>query len=244
MNLLAQIKARITKKIQRHLRKLILDDYGLTTALMLRIQRDLKVYNDGERQASLDISGIEKSHLSRYRFAHSLLQTYLDANAMVLDGACGCGYGSYMLSESFTVAGIDVDPEAVSYAKSFYSNPRIEYTVDKLQDATYPGIQAIVSFETLEHIEEPSKLVEHFYNELPPGGHLIISTPNEAVRPFSKSETPFHVRHYTSAQLTDLLESAGFHIVQHYSQKGEAIEALTDDGGAVLIFHASRLQKA
>lgn len=82
----------------------------------------------------------------------------------------------------------DIDSGPIDYAKQHYSNENTTFTCDdahnlSLQDAR---VDAVVSFETIEHIYFYSELLSTFFELLKPGGILIYSTPNEDVMPFSK----------------------------------------------------------
>ena len=52
-------------------------------------------------------------HVQRYKFADKILPN----NIKILDLACGVGYGSNLLSRNRFVTGIDIDKDAIEYAK-------------------------------------------------------------------------------------------------------------------------------
>lgn len=93
-------------------------------------------------------------HLQRYHFFASLAK-----NKVVLDAACGAGYGSNILAESGAqkVYGIDIDKEMILKNKQRYPNPKITFIslpceeIDKLPEK----FDVIVSFETVEHLANP-----------------------------------------------------------------------------------------
>jgi len=61
-----------------------------------------------------------KYHLQRYRFAADHLNS-AGIRGIVLDAACGTGYGSKILLETCgAYIGIDVSSEASEYARKFY----------------------------------------------------------------------------------------------------------------------------
>ena len=63
-------------------------------------------------------------HLDRYRFAVNNLLP-----GTVLDMACGVG-GSHLLAESpitTKVTGVDLDLDAIEYARGRYSHPKLEF---------------------------------------------------------------------------------------------------------------------
>jgi 2-polyprenyl-3-methyl-5-hydroxy-6-metoxy-1,4-benzoquinol methylase len=155
-------------------------------------------------------------HVARYNLAMMYCQ-----NARVLDAACGSGYGTRILSMvAKEVVGWDSDKEAVDYALShFGAENSAFYTVDlqrkikkNLVGVTSP-FDAVVSLETLEHLEKPEKAVELFEDLLRPNGFIIASVPlNEF-----KGQNEHHLHTYTLQSARDLF--LGFNpideLVQH-----------------------------
>lgn len=127
-------------------------------------------------------------HLARYRFAakHTV-------SLRVADIACGTGYGSAFLKTSgnaLEVCGIDIDPEAIAYAQVRHGGAGLSFFC---ADGTKTGLDshsfdAVTSFETLEHLENPEALLSEFRRILKPEGILIISVPNA----WSLEDAPYH----------------------------------------------------
>ena len=117
-------------------------------------------------------------HLARYNFAQRFV-----AEKQVADIACGTGYGCSLLAAGGAdrVFGIDICPEAIQYAESKHAADAIDY---RCCSGTDTGIQdesvdLVVSFETIEHVEDNLKLLAEFNRILRKGGRLICSTPNQ-----------------------------------------------------------------
>ena len=97
---------------------------------------------DRTRQWGISLDEIRRDHVERYRFAASKLP-----KGLVLDVACGCGYGSKLLHDAgFEVIGIDISEEAIEYAKTHHNGPH--FVQGDATDA-YGPFDAVVSFETL-----------------------------------------------------------------------------------------------
>ena len=172
---------------------------------------------------------IRADHVKRYRFAASRIQK----GASVLDIACGCGYGSRILHDArLKTTGIDISSEAIEYAIHNYNGP--SYLQAKAEDLGDLSFDAVVSFETLEHLKEPEKLLAKIKTEL-----LIASVPNEEKYPFwaerfAGDEYP-HQRHYTPPQLHELLENAGYSILEWFTQKDRKGDIVPGMDGIFLI---------
>jgi 2-polyprenyl-3-methyl-5-hydroxy-6-metoxy-1,4-benzoquinol methylase len=100
----------------------------------------------------------------------------------VLDAACGIGYGSAIIASAGakSVTGIDVAPEAISYAQKHYARSNVGFiqtSAEKLRelDKTF---DLVVSFETIEHLKDPAAFLREVRGVLRPGGRFICSTPN------------------------------------------------------------------
>ena len=94
-------------------------------------------------------------HLFRYRWASPLV------HGIVVDAACGIGYGSKIILDNHSVekyVGIDISDEAIEKANFQYkTDPRCSFQRGDIYelDIQDQSIDALVSFETLEHIERP-----------------------------------------------------------------------------------------
>ncbi|BDI14444.1 hypothetical protein ANSO36C_02460 [Nostoc cf. commune SO-36] len=76
-------------------------------------------------------------------------------------------------------------------------------------------VDAIVSFETLEHLINPAFVIEEFSQILKPGGFLICSVPNVLYEPRDVAGLPSNTCHkhfFSYKSLSNLLEKNGFQI--------------------------------
>lgn len=202
--------------------------YRLTSRLVRRFNR--KAANVGERQASPWLCGIRPDHRGRYQLA----ARFVPPGAAVLDLACGVGYGSYILatrSSCREIVSVDLGEEAIAYARRHYAHPKITFVHgDAFAVPLEPGrFDAVVSFETVEHVEEDRRLLARFHEALRPGGLLVLSTPNELRMPYSPEGYRHHRRHYRPEELKALLEETGFRIREVFSQS-EQLSSATAPG--------------
>ena len=128
----------------------------------------------------------------------------------VVDMACGEGYGSHVLARhAARVTGVDANPEAHEHARLKYTRPGVRFERDLVERFSEP-CDAVVFLQTIEHVEDPVAILEHFRSMLRPGGAAYVSTPNLltlAPEGAEKSDNPWHVREYRAEEFRDLCSS-------------------------------------
>ena len=147
----------------------------------------------GERFTPECVREIWYEHFHRYVFACEQVD-----GLKVLDAACGEGYGSALLAtRAASVTGVDVSPQAIEHAQSRYSGDSLEYRVADCLDLPFDDdtFDCVVSFETLEHLEDHDRLLSEFRRVLKNNGFLLISSPDKAIYTDRlKNENEFHLR--------------------------------------------------
>jgi 2-polyprenyl-3-methyl-5-hydroxy-6-metoxy-1,4-benzoquinol methylase len=132
------------------------------------------------------------------------------ANKRVVDMACGEGYGSDVLAAgAANVVGVDANPEAHEHARLRYVRPNLRYERDLVESFSEP-CDAVVFLQTIEHVQDPGAILEHFKSMLGLGGAVYVSTPNLltlAPPGAEKSDNPWHVREYRAAEFRALCEA-------------------------------------
>lgn len=152
---------------------------------------------------------------ARYEFAAKLVKKGMK----VLDVGCGTGYGSAILADGAHVFGIDNDHEAIKFARKKFgakANFQLgEATKLKFRNKEF---DLVCAFEVIEHLKDPDKFLEEAKRVLQGGGKLILSTPNQASHSPDKLSSPYHVREYNFAQLSQIL-NRHFPAVEIFGQK-------------------------
>jgi SAM-dependent methyltransferase len=144
---------------------------------------------------------------------HLVVYEWIAAQAggrRVIDMACGEGYGSDLIAAAgaASVVGVDANPEAHEHARLRYARPNLRFARDLVESFSEP-CDAIVFLQTIEHVQDPGSILEHFKSMLSPGGIAFVSTPNLltlAPPGADKSDNPWHVKEYRTAEFRDLCE--------------------------------------
>ena len=141
-------------------------------------------------------------HAARYVYALPYVE-----NKVVLDIACGTGYGVGMLrTKAKFVTGVDIDAEAAREARNECGdNAAILLGNGLALPFDDMSFDVITSFETLEHLHEREQFLSELCRVLRARGTLMLSTPNaNYTKPVNgKPENPFHIHEYTPDELRD-----------------------------------------
>jgi 2-polyprenyl-3-methyl-5-hydroxy-6-metoxy-1,4-benzoquinol methylase len=172
------------------------------------------------------------NHIQRYKFAAQILAG--DSTGKVLDAACGVGYGAHFLATRGVaqVVAVDNNSDALESARKDFSDPSIQFVQDDCHTLAavkrHAPFDAIVSFETLEHLPRPDDFLRACHDCLDDPGLLIISTPNASVYA-GEAKWQFHEKEYTAPQFESLLVAAGFCDVTLFGQRRTPIGRLRED---------------
>jgi SAM-dependent methyltransferase len=170
----------------------------------------------GERASLFPGSPQWGEHRSRYHYAAPFT-----AGKLVLDVACGTGFGAAILRSGGAggVIGFDLSWDALAQCRAGDGMLfcRGDGTKLPIRDESF---DAATSFETVEHIPDYAGFVRELHRVLRPGGVLVLSTPNALhTQPVDGvPRNPFHVREFTPAELRELLLES-FDRVRIYGQR-------------------------
>lgn len=162
-------------------------------------------------------------HWHRYLYAGRFV-----AGKVVLDIACGEGYGSSLLSGSGAtrVTGVDIDPAAVDHALKTYPADNLQFITGSVAAIPVASgtIDVLISFETIEHVDagRQALFLREIKRVLKPNGLLIISTPDKhTYSDLPGYENHFHVKEFYIDEFKTFLEDA----FSHVSLMGQKIES-------------------
>lgn len=181
----------------------------------------------GERLVT-DLTGpIESEHLHRYFLARELCR-----GKSVLDVASGEGYGSALLAQTAAdVVGVELDPAAVQHAAQAYGMPTLTYRQGNATQLPLAAqsVDVVVSFETLEHLEQQELFWAEIRRVLRPGGLVVISTPDvDVYSAENSSPNPYHANELTANDFYAEISRVFAH-VNVYRQRVVAGSALFPD---------------
>lgn len=124
------------------------------------------------------------------------------AGKHVLDCPCGVGWGSSLLVSAKTVTGVDICPEAIAFANTYYSSERIEFmAADMARLNLSRTFDLVVFLEGLEHVEKDAgrECLKAFQAHLAPEGRLFFSVPIKESGPV---RNPYHCSFYSYEEVS------------------------------------------
>lgn len=164
--------------------------------------------------------------MARWQRAEHLLS--LPAGSRILDLGCAFGHGTARLARRYHVEGID--PSSAYIARARRRHPNIHFQIGQAQALPYAdaSFDAVVMLDVLEHLPSGTecRALAEVSRVLRPGGLCVLSTPNRGLlarldslniylslrggdadlaRVYALNGNPPRHRHYSAAQLRDLL---------------------------------------
>jgi len=147
--------------------------------------------HEGDERFALDIA--------RHRAAYEVAKRQAK-RGRVLDLGCGSGYGTALLAGAETqVVGIDrVPPDRASRRRGG------SFLLGDLHaiPLAAESFDLVVSFQVIEHLEDPTFYVDALAELLCPEGLALVTTPNVRT---SDDVNPYHVREYAADELAACL---------------------------------------
>ncbi|MDA8491737.1 class I SAM-dependent methyltransferase [Kluyvera sp. Awk 3] len=151
---------------------------------------------------------LEEATIHCARYANVL---HLVKDKVVLDIACGEGYGSALLKKAGAkrVVAIDISKDSIDRAKHLFSEFDVEYLAgDANTVAEICGKEVfdiVISIETIEHIDTPEIFLTSIKSSAKKDAVFYISCPNDHwYYPTSDDSNPYHVRKYNFQEFTNL----------------------------------------
>jgi ubiquinone/menaquinone biosynthesis C-methylase UbiE len=191
-----------------------------------------------ERTTWEDLQALSPSSMEH---THRYLCAKVLARGRVLDLACGIGYGAKISLDNPAVTnyvGVDVAKDTIAEAQRT-APARARFITCSALDLPFDhaAFDAIVSLETLEHLDDPARAASEFRRVLKPHGVLVGSVPTALFEDFCTGQygkNQDHLQKVGAPELKQLLVAA---FPQLFVARVGIAVALFDETGREGPFH-------
>lgn len=175
-----------------------------------------KKNSEQARFVTMGYQEFDKEFYRNLHLRYLIAAGFVSKKDIVIDAACGCGYGSSILSErAKEVIAFDNDAEAILFAKKYHSLPNIKYRNFDIERINIPQCDIFVSISTIEHLENIEKFIGRIKKAT--RKYIIISL---TVIP-RKHIDSYHKRDFTPDDIINLVEDKNWKLFSDLRQKEE-----------------------
>jgi 2-polyprenyl-3-methyl-5-hydroxy-6-metoxy-1,4-benzoquinol methylase len=159
------------------------------------------------------------AELRRIRGAYLRTMAHLQgvSAARVLEVGSAKGYMLALLSHlGWRVTGVELAETAAAYSRGTFGVEVFHGTLESFRREQMRTFDVVLAQDVIEHVPDPASFLEAARDSLPPGGQLVIDTPNVGGRNVGivgerwRGFNPFHIYLYDRSTLTSALHRAGF----------------------------------
>jgi len=184
--------------------------------------------NDGDPAEGFDtkmftkLYALEANHFwfrVRSRIILWALKKYLPQNGAFLEIGCGTGIVMKTIESEcpgLSTAGSEFQMKGLELAAERLSRSRL-WQMDARRIPFASEFDVIGAFDVLEHIKEDKVVLQQMHRALRQGGGIILTVPQHKFLWSAADEHAHHERRYTTRELKEKVEEAGFEIVRKTS---------------------------
>jgi SAM-dependent methyltransferase len=129
----------------------------------------------------------------------------------MLDAGCGTGQMLKMLQHHGNAVGLDLSPEAITFASSREARNLVLGTVTNPPFAQ-GSFDVALALDVIEHVDDDTAILQGLRALVRPGGALIVTVPAFQFLWSDHDRINLHRRRYRAAELRERLEASGFEI--------------------------------
>lgn len=189
-------------------------------------KKGINEYRDGRiyyNKYDIKEKNISKGVFERYNIAKKYCK-----NKIVVDCACGCGYGSYILSEKAKyVFGYDISENAIEFARKNWQKINISFNIFDMTKNKLPlKYDVIVCIGSIEHFNIPIiDIIKKFKKQLKKNGILYLHYPeNEDIgtkNKFGVGRSKHYHGNLTNDNMIKILKDLNLKIIYQKFQFGD-----------------------
>ena len=132
----------------------------------------------------------------------------LPATARILEVGCGTGHNIQMLEQFGKVDGIEIDPEARTFAEKRLGRKISSAALPELPEIKRGHYDLVAALDVVEHIDDDRAAIDGLASCLKPGGKLLVTVPAHQWMWSAHDELNHHKRRYSKRQLSELIHGS------------------------------------
>jgi len=188
------------------------------------------VYNEGywssdaaKERGYTDYRSDEPLYLKTYRRRLKVVRRHFAKPGRVLDVGCAAGFFLSVMQESgWDVTGLEPSDAIRPHAQRLIGEDNVRAGLLGEVDLEPGSFDLVTMWDVIEHIPDPVAAVKEVGKLLAPGGKFLIETQNvdsHAARLLGKRWQHYkhaeHIYHFNEKTLGDILERAGFDVLEN-----------------------------
>jgi SAM-dependent methyltransferase len=115
-----------------------------------------------------------------YAFWERYIRKLTKPNARILEVGCGLGFFASRLARRFSVVGLDISLEALSFARQRWGFRSLIRGDAEFLPYLSETFDVVIALDVIEHLAQPEAFLAEAARVLHPGGVLVLTTPNPA----------------------------------------------------------------
>jgi ubiquinone/menaquinone biosynthesis C-methylase UbiE len=155
-------------------------------------------------------------------YSYEFAKKFINEDDVVLDIACGSGYGTNLLTTATKkgCVGVDIQQDLIEFASErFNDNKQLKFIQSDFSALDFDNyFNKIISLHTMEHVSDDDYFLKKLHFFLKSGGELLLEVPILRIRPFVGIPTPINPDHIIEYKIDELLNKVAnhFNIIESY----------------------------
>lgn len=163
---------------------------------------------------------LDPAQLDNFRDKLAWVRSVLRDGATLLDAGANYGHFLAVAGELYRARGFDISPAAVAWSRDRFGVDNRVASIYALPAELAGPFDAIVSFDVIEHVDDPRRALRSMHDALQPGGLMFLTTPDAGSVVARLLGARWHyldpIQHivlFNRRNLAQLLDETGFEVV-------------------------------
>lgn len=163
---------------------------------------------------------LDPAQLDNFRDKLAWVRSVLRDGATLLDAGANYGHFLAVAGEVYRARGFDISPAAVAWSRDRFGVDNRVASIYALPAELAGPFDAIVSFDVIEHVDDPRRALRSMHDALQPGGLMFLTTPDAGSVVARLLGARWHyldpIQHivlFNRRNLAQLLDETGFEVV-------------------------------